>query len=47
MHLVGLNSVTPNQVSEKSLYTFEDIDSREFHPKLHKKPSETLGADSI
>ena len=36
--------VLPNQVSKKSLYTFEDIES---HAKVHKKPSETLGADSI
>ena len=37
----------PNQVSKKSLYTFEDIDLRESRSdaKLHKKPSETLGAD--
>ena len=26
---------------------FEDIDLRESHAELHKKPSETLGADSI
>ena len=37
--------VLPNQVSKKSFYTFEDIDLREAHAKLHKKPSETLGAD--
>ena len=37
--------VHPNQVSRKWFYTFEDIDLRESHPKLHKKPSETLGAD--
>ena len=37
--------VLPNQVSEKSFYTFEDIDLRESHAKLHKKPNETLGAD--
>ena len=37
--------VLPNQVSKKSFYTFEDIDLRESHPKLHKKQSETLGAD--
>ena len=35
----------PNPVSKKSLYTFEDIDLRESHAKLHKKRSETLGAD--
>ena len=32
--------VLPNQVSKKSSYTFE-----ESHARLHKKPSETLGAD--
>ena len=37
--------VLPNQVSEKSFYTFEDTDLREPHAKLHKKPSETLGAN--
>ena len=37
--------VLPNQVSKKFFYTFEDIDLRESHAKLHKKPSETLGAD--
>ena len=35
----------PNQVSKASFYTFEDIDLRESHAKLHKKPSETLGAE--
>ena len=35
----------PNQVSKKSFYTFEDIDLRESHAKLHRKLSETLGAD--
>ena len=39
--------VLPNQVSKKSFYTFEDIDLRESHAKLHKNPSETLGADSM
>ena len=39
--------VFPNQISKKSFYTFEDIDLRESHAKLHEKPSETLGADSI
>ena len=39
--------VLANQVSKKSFYTFEDIDLRESHAKLHKKPSETLAADSI
>ena len=34
-----------NQVSKKPFYTFEDIDLRESHAKLHKKPNETLGAD--
>ena len=37
----------PNQVSKKFFYAFEDIDLRESHAKLHKKLSETLGADSI
>ena len=41
----SLIQVLPNQVSKKSFYTFEDIDLRDFHAKLHKKPSETLGAD--
>ena len=35
----------PNQVSKKSFHTFEDIDLRESHAKLHKKQSETLGGD--
>ena len=39
--------VLPNQVSKRSFCTFEDIDLRESHAKLHKKLSETLGADSI
>ena len=39
--------VLPNQVSKKSSYTFEDIDLRESHAKLHKKPSDTLGTDSV
>ena len=29
--------VLPNQVSKKSFYTFEDIDLRVSHAKLHKK----------
>ena len=39
MHHVELNSGTsiPNQVSKNSFYTFEDIDLRESHAKLHKK----------
>ena len=37
--------VLPNQVSKKSFYTFEDIDLRESHTKLHKKPSEILESD--
>ena len=37
--------VLPNQVSEKSFSSFEDINLREYHAKLHKKPSEALGAD--
>ena len=39
--------ILPNQVSKKYFFTFEDIDLREFHAKLHKKSSKTLGADSI
>ena len=34
-----------NRVSKKSFYTFEGIDLRESHAKLHKMSSETLGAD--
>ena len=37
----------PNQVSKKFFYTFEDIDLRVSHAKLHKKSNETLRADSI
>ena len=29
--------VLPNQISEKSFYTFDDIDLRESHAKLHEK----------
>ena len=36
----GSIQVLPNQVSEKL------VDLRKFHAKLHKKPSEILGADS-
>ena len=39
--------VLPNQVSKKFFYTFADIDLGESHAKLHKKPSESLGVDSI
>ena len=39
--------VLPNQVSTKSFHTFEDIDLRGSHAKLHKKPSETLGEGPI
>ena len=39
--------VLPNQVSKNRSYTFEDIDLRESHAKLHEKPSETLGTDWI
>ena len=39
--------VLPNQVNKISFYTFKDIGVRESHAKVHKKPSETLGADSI
>ena len=34
----------PNQVSKKSFYTFEDIDIRVSHAKVHEKASETLVA---
>ena len=37
--------VLQNQVSKKSFHTFEDIDLRESHAKLHKKLGETLGTD--
>ena len=37
--------VFQNQASKKSIYMFEDIELRETHTKLHKTPSETLGAD--
>ena len=37
--------VLPNQVGKKSFHTFEDIDLRESHAKLHKRPRETLRAD--
>ena len=37
--------VLPNRVSKKLFYTFENIDLRESHAKLHEKPSETLEAD--
>ena len=43
----GSTRALPNQVSEKSFCAFEDFYLREFHAKLHRKPSETLGADSI
>ena len=45
MHRLALNPGTTNQVSKKSFCTFEDIDLRESHAKLHKKTSETLDAD--
>ena len=49
---MGLNLGNSNcQVNKISFYTFEDIDLQEFHglhaTKLHKRPSETLEADSI
>ena len=43
----GSIQVLPNQVSKRSLDTFKDIDLRESHAKLYKKPSETPGVDSI
>ena len=36
--MCNLIQVLPNQGSEKSFYTFQDIDLRESHAKLHKKP---------
>ena len=42
-----INSGTSNQISKKSFFTFQDIDLRNFHAKLHKRPNNTLGADSI
>ena len=42
----SLIQVLPNQVSKKSFYTFEDVDLRESHTKLHKKPK-TQRADSV
>ena len=47
MHMWGSIQVLPSQVNKKPFNTFEDIDLREFHAKLHKKPRETVGADSI
>ena len=32
----GSIQILPNQLSKKSFYTFEDIDLRESHVKLHK-----------
>ena len=43
----GSIQLLTNQVNEKSFHTFEDIDLREFHANVHKKPIETLEADSI
>ena len=43
----GSVQVLPNQVSERSFYTFEDIDLRELPANLRKNPSKTMGADSI
>ena len=39
--------VLPNQISKKSFYTFKDTDLWESHAKLHKRPSETPGADWV
>ena len=47
MHYVGSIQVLQNQVSKKSVHTFEDINLLEYNAKLQKKPSETLGTDSI
>ena len=43
----GSIQLLSNQVSKNFFFTFQDIDLRESHAKLHKKPNETLGADSI
>ena len=45
MRHVELNSDTSKSSKKKSFCTFEDVDLRESHAKLHKKPSETLGVD--
>ena len=45
MHHVELNSGTSKSSEQKVFHTFENTDSRESHAKLHKKPSEALGAD--
>ena len=37
--------VLSNRVSNKFFHTFEDIDLRDSPAKLHKTPSDTLGAD--
>ena len=47
MRYVELNSVTSKSSKQKSFYTFGDIDFLESPEKLHKKLSETLGADLI
>ena len=47
MHHGNSIQVLQNQVSKKSFDTFEDIDLRVSHVKLHKKPSEILVADWI
>ena len=39
--------VNDHSLSKKSFCTFEDIDLRESHAKLHKKPSKTLRVNSI
>ena len=36
MHHVELNSGTSKSSKQKSFHTFEDIDLRESHAKLHK-----------
>ena len=46
MHHMGINLGT-SKSSKSKIVLYVDIDLRESHAKLHKKPSETLGADSI
>ena len=46
-HQWSSTQVLPNHVSKKSFYMFEDIDLWESYARVHKKPIETLGANSI
>ena len=47
MHHVELKYFQNTSKSKKSFCTFEDIDLRDSHAKLHKNRSENLGGDSI